>query len=117
MANGFHQFVQKCTRGNHILDIVLCNESLTVSNTKVEAPFSNSDHSQVFFNDSDRCERQVNSAIKRYDWSHAIYGDLAAWLASVDWCALLAVNLTVDTIWNAFCDILNAIIDRCVPVI
>ena len=68
MANGFHQSVQVCTRGNHILHIVLCNESLIVSNTKVAAPFSNSDHSRVFFTvDSDTCERQVNSAIKRYD--------------------------------------------------
>ena len=49
VRNGFSQLVRDSTRQHSLLDIVLTNEPLIVSNVGVEAPLSNSDHCQVNF--------------------------------------------------------------------
>jgi Endonuclease-reverse transcriptase len=49
VSNGFAQTVCEPTRGENILDIVLCNEPLSVFDTAVLPPFGCSDHNQVEF--------------------------------------------------------------------
>src|SRR5437867_4414275 len=46
--HGLFQFVTSPTRGSNILDIVLCNDPLFVTDVKTAAPFSNSDHNSVY---------------------------------------------------------------------
>src|SRR5207245_9635338 len=46
---GFHQLVNKPTREEAILDLVLCNDPLFVASVAVVNPFSTSDHSMVIF--------------------------------------------------------------------
>ena len=43
------QFVKCPTRGENIPDLVLCNDAFAVSELRVEAPFSSSDHNSVVF--------------------------------------------------------------------
>jgi len=48
---GLHQYVNKPTRGDKILDIVLSSSaSLVVNDMQVTAPFSINDHNSVVFN-------------------------------------------------------------------
>ena len=46
---GFSQYASVPTRGNNVLDLVLCNDPYTFSCIDVIEPFSNSDHSMVEF--------------------------------------------------------------------
>ena len=46
---GFSQYVAEPTRGENILDIVLCNDPLLISEVNVGPPFSISDHNRVDF--------------------------------------------------------------------
>ena len=46
---GFYQFVDSPTRGDNILDIVLCNDPLLISDVSVCQPFSTSDHASIKF--------------------------------------------------------------------
>ena len=47
--NNLYQFVLKPTRGNNILDLVLCNNENLIKNCDVSEPFSQSDHLSVYF--------------------------------------------------------------------
>ena len=53
VSAGLNQLVEKPTRGNNILDVVLSGESLTVSNLSVVQPFSNSEVNFTLFIDED----------------------------------------------------------------
>src|SRR5207245_3220150 len=44
---GLEQLNYNCTRGNNILDLVLTNDALLISDLSVETPFSNSDHNSL----------------------------------------------------------------------
>lgn len=63
------------TRGNNILDIVLCNEPLSVFNTAVLPPLGSRDHCQAEFSvlvDNDYTDNVYSSAQKTerwYDWA------------------------------------------------
>ena len=46
---GFQQYILEPTRGENVLDILLCNDPLLISDVKVSAPFSTSDHSMIDF--------------------------------------------------------------------
>jgi len=46
---GFHQFVTSPTRGDSILDLILSNDPLLISNVNVREPFSTSDHCSIDF--------------------------------------------------------------------
>src|SRR5579872_7424004 len=46
---GFSQFIDGPTRGENILDILLCNDPQLISNVQINEPFSTSDHSSINF--------------------------------------------------------------------
>ena len=47
---GLHQYVDKSTRGDNILDIVLSSSVSLINDMQVTAPFSTNDHNSVIFN-------------------------------------------------------------------
>jgi hypothetical protein len=121
IGNGLYQLVQAPTRGDAILDLIFSNEPFVIGNTCVKQPFSNSDHSQVDFTvfvDSNATNVSSNEEqnVRHFDWENANYGALNEYLTAVDWYGMLTVNLTADSLWNAFSDVLNAAIDCCVPI-
>ena len=117
MANGFNQLVQEPTRQCNTLDIVLCNEPVAICKCTVIAPFSTSDHCQVEFEvfrdcDADNDSRSDAKHCTRYNWETADCDGMNSYLASVNWYNLLTTNLTVDSLWLAFRDILQTAINR-----
>jgi len=50
-----------------------------------------------------------------YDWREADLTSMSYYLNSVDWLQLLSVNLTADSLWTAFTDILKGAIAKFVP--
>jgi len=113
MTNGFTQIVECSTRGSNTLDIICVNEPILVSTVNVLPPFANSDHDSVEFNlQTDLTESShTNSTSKRYLWEQGDYDSMCEFLFSFDWEQLFVANFTPDTIWSAFCEILDGAID------
>jgi hypothetical protein len=114
-ANGLSQYVDEPTHNAHILDIVLVNDALLLSSLSVREPFSISDHCSVVFSLSFETKQTASRQWKQYNWQQADWCGFNNFLNSVDWIYVLSVNLTVDLLWAAFCDILNLGISLFVP--
>jgi hypothetical protein len=120
VSAGFSQLVKEPTRGNNILDVVCCNEPLIICNLEVLQPFSTSDHSQVtftVFTDDDCAVAGSNTLAhqKYYDWDNANFELIAEHLATVNWYDILSVNLTADSLWTAYSEVLLEAVDKFVP--
>ena len=49
-------------------------------------------------------------------WKATNFDGMSRYLSAVDWDHIFTVNFTADTIWSAFCDILNDAIEQFVSV-
>ena len=114
---GYCQLVCKPTRHDNVLDVVLTDEPLVVSNVQVGAPFSSSDHSQVSFSILVEGKHQHHVNELRC-WKRADYQAMSQYFLDVDWLRLtcMSENLTPDTLWSAFCEVLNNAIEQFVPI-
>ena len=90
VCNGFIQCIRDPTRGDSILDLLLINDPLLLSNVEVTEPFSSSDHCIInadFVYDTlvQHGSLPSNSTIKRYNWKDGDYVAMSDYLRSVDW--------------------------------
>ena len=53
----------------------------------------------------------------RYLWREADYTGLANYFNTVNWFNMLTTNITPDSLWEAFANILNSAIKNFVPAI
>jgi hypothetical protein len=116
---GFEQVVSTPTRGDNILDLVFTNEPLAICNVNVGPPLGNSDHCKVSFNvffDSAHELSQINSCNTVRDWKQADFAGISQYLLDIDWLYMLSVNLTTESLWSAFSDVLNNAINIFVPI-
>jgi len=118
--NGFMQMVTAATRGNSILDVVFTNEPNTVYDVTVDPHFASSDHCcikfTIFLEDgSSGTPHNDDTTRKQYLWDHADYEGLANYLSSYNWSKLFTVNLTANSMWSAFYNVLLNAIDAFVP--
>ena len=132
---GLSQFVCEPTRftsngiGN-ILDIILCNDNLSVNINSIDEPFSTSDHCLINFNlystvidRSDRVDIVHNSSpsnehsilLPVYNWADGDYAAVNESLKSLDWQSLLGNIFDVDLIWSSFTSVVRPIIALYVP--
>ena len=125
---GFVQCVSSPTRWSNILDLVLVNEPLLLSPLSVIDPVGNSDHDSVRFCLVAESKSRVpvlpaqsghgtdKPALSlHYSWDRADYAGFSQYLSQIDWQALISYNLTADTLWASFCNVLQAGIDMYVP--
>jgi len=124
--NGFTQMVNKPTRKGNILDLVFTNEPNTVFDITIDSPFGNSDHHRVNFTlafeqvvskapTTTEYGSETTTGIKRYQWSNADFDGMSDYLSNYDWTNLFSTNLTVNSMWSAFSDVLHCAIDLYVP--
>ena len=100
---------------NNILDLVFANEPILLSSIRVSTPFSGSDHNAVDFelcaDNMTQIRSSRTSTYKVYLSSEGDYDSMCRYLRDVKWDDLLTTNFTSDSIWSAFCDILNEAIE------
>ena len=101
---------------------MLCNEPLLITSVDILSPIGKSDHASVRFHFSTKCsssyEPQSNTEhdLRRiYRWADADYDSINDYLSNVDWQSILMCNLTADTLWVAFTEILQSAVDLYVP--
>ena len=137
---GFYQFVSEPTRLNasgsdNILDLILCNNQLSVCGVSIKEPFSTSDHCIVDFRlyvDSlnNKPVDDVNSesggsfalgdsandiTLPVLDWSRADFDGINNVLCTVDWHLLFGYCFDAESIWSGFKNIIWPIITSYVP--
>ena len=111
---GFQQFVDSPTRGENILDIVLCNDPLLIADIAVNEPFSASDHGTVTFllntSESDFCSLggpvivdpgmstcrpegfDADHSNRSVNWGKADWDGLGKFYSGVDWTLCVSAS-------------------------
>jgi len=117
-AGGFYQCVPVATRGQNLLDIVLCNDSMSISHCTTDAPLGSSDHDTVIFqfelpNSAGDGEEVINEIF--YDFNHADFVSFNNFIRQQPWYDILTCSDDVDLIWSRFCSVLDEGISLFVP--
>jgi hypothetical protein len=112
---GFVQFVNYPSLGDNILDLVLSNDNFIVNSLKVTAPFSNSDHSMVYFDMILSPHESSMQSKTVYDFEHCDVDAINTALFSHPFYSSLPVG-TADDVWDKFIAPINKIIADLVPV-
>ena len=122
---GLTQFINEPTRGNNILDLCFSNDAYFVADVNVSCPFGSSDHSSIVLTlllksiedyvhmlptDNKYC--RLSTA---FNWSNANYDAINSVILSIDWCSILSVHLSADSLWAAFCQAILSVICDYVP--
>ena len=115
VQDGFlSQYVDRPTRGNAILDLILGNEPGQVTDLSVGEHLGDSDHHSLAFSiimekDRIREDREI------FNWGRANYEAIRLELAGVNWDDVFAGKCTMD-MWSMFKDLLLDVRDKFVPV-
>ena len=120
VQQGYSQLVTQPTRNNNILDLLLTNEPVSICDVSVQEPFSTSDHCQVcfkvFVEQLSNEEKYSNGDSYFRCWNAADYDSMSAYFSTINWDRLFSYNLTVDSMWSAFSDVLYTAINLFVPI-
>ena len=133
---GFQQLVDRPTRGESILDIVLCNDPFLVNDIMQLPPFSTSDHNSILFllnyqviQINDICSLDRESAESKnehcttsseincgaFRWEEAEWEKMSSFFATVDWTVYINDCYSSDECWINFYVVLCGAIQKFVP--
>ena len=115
--NGLAQCVLMPTRSNSTLDLVFITDPMLVSNIKVDIPFSNSDHNVVDIDIlySQQSLQATRPLVKRFLWKHGDYSSMCDYLRTYNWNDIFVYNLTPDSLWQAFREVIDGAVELFVP--
>ena len=112
---GFTQFVNFGTNVcNNILDVILSDDDQISCQVASRPPLGNSDHSVMKFNVVLTAFNQ-SACVNCYNWYKADYESLHVYLSSIDWQALVCLNPSAISTWNAYTSVMRQAIDLFVP--
>ena len=134
---GFQQFVDKPTRGENILDIVLCNDPMLISDIVISEPFSTSDHASLRFvlnqkklvydisaksamrskttNTSNIDTNRYTNPLMSVNWNRTNWDSLSTFIAHYDWNLCFSNPYDSNACWNVFLAVLQFAILWFVP--
>ena len=130
---GYVQFVNGATRFSrlqteNILDIILCNNAISINVDNIGAPISTSDHAIIHFsifvsNTGSSFTDPPNSpnfgdnkiSLPSYDWSSANFEAINNFIETFDWHNLFGYFFDADSLWEEFKNILWPVISLNVP--
>ena len=119
LANSLHQFVHDATRltssTSNVLDLILCNDLNFVFNVNVATPFSSCDHCVVNCNIIMESNVYEMDDIVHYDFDHADWESIQAYLYNFDFDALFVGCADVSNTFNSFYQVLRDCISLYVP--
>ena len=115
--HGLTQFVDEPTRGNNILDLVLCSDAICIDDVHVLPPLGSSDHSVVSFTFYMSLSQQSDSdeISTRPNFSKADWPGLCNHLSTVNWLTVFAGCTTTEQYWEVFLHVVANSIDQFVP--
>lgn len=112
--NFLKQLVKDVTRGNNILDLVLCNNEKMIKNLTVCETLGDSDHNIIQFDLQMEKQQQSVNREKIPNFAKGEFDKLRSLLRLVNWEKELG-NGTVFEMWEKFKEILRKVQAECVP--
>ena len=115
---GFQQLINEGTRRSNILDLLLTNDPLLISDFAVDAPFINSDHESITWI---IIAENVSSDLFSYapapvfNWKLSDWDSFSLYLFSIDWVFAFTHCVSSDDFFQVLLDILSHGIDIFVP--
>ena len=114
LESDFCQHVDKPTRDNNILDLILSTTENLVNDTTVGPTFSTSDHRMITFSIVTKTRPVKESKEKVPDYQRANFTKLRYLLNNTDWGEIVLEN-NINKSWEAFTNKLNNAVSLCVP--
>lgn len=114
--HGLEQLVQQATRTDNTLDLIFTNDSNSVVNVDVSAPFSNSDHSVVSFYLFNGSSTNASAADRYiYDFHRADWNAINFHLLNFNFDDVFHSDMPIVSVFNTFYNILYNCIEQFVP--
>jgi ribonuclease P/MRP protein subunit RPP40 len=109
--------VNQPTRGNVILDRFFCSEEIVMNyNVRVQAPLQNSDHNIVFAQAINQLTSHRNPILQTvFDLRESHVSKFCSVVEAINWHDFYLTNADVDFKCNIFHEIINSIIEDCIP--
>ena len=114
--SGMRQLVDTSTRGNHILDLVLCSDERFIYKVSVDTPFSTSDHDSILCYLRPHITNE-NKSINKPCFAKADFEIINAFLATVNWEEVFSECSNVEESWAALKNILDSVVYNFVPFV
>ena len=116
--HGLTQLVSDPTRGDSILDLILCSDLLCCDNVEVLPPLANSDHSVVSCSLCITIPQSSSHAVNfaGYNYSKANWVDICTLLHSINWQSEFADCISTTQYWEKYLHIVNIAVAKYVPV-
>ena len=111
--NYYMQYVDKPTRGDNVLDLIIKNEPDLVSDVRVIEHLANSDHGMITWR-MNLENGNVDTARSIYDYNRADFENMRRELNMVDWNEFFVGDVSTD--WSGFRDLLQGLEEKYVPV-
>ena len=113
---GASQFVNQPTRGENIIDLVLCSQINFVQELHTDVPFSTSDHNVII------CDLIPHSKLKKEPivkpcFQKADFELINAFLGTLDWDVIYRDCTSAQEYWSAFKGIVDTVILNFVPFV
>jgi len=112
------------TQCNNILDLVLTNDPLTISNLKYCTPFGSSDHSSlslctnsIICPSVDFCDEQANPNVVHFSWSRGDWVGFGSLCSEFDWNSALSTCTDSDAIFSVFSSFIHVGINIFIPAL
>jgi len=120
LNNGYNQLVSFPTHGGNMLDLVLTDTDMIITNIAPLPPVGFSDHVALEFSvaitaDVGNCDAEQPREICKYIWASADFDAMSEFLTSIDWMHVIHTNPCVTDAWAVFIKILKHTIDAFVP--
>ena len=113
---GAQQCVDFSTRGNNILDLILCSDISIIDKVLPEPPFCTSDHISILCK-MIYCSDMPFDNISKPCFKKADYGVINAFLATLNWDTIFENCNNTAEYWLAFKNVLNTVIYNFVPFV
>jgi hypothetical protein len=106
LSNNLEQIINFPTRGNNVLDLVLCKNFDYVPHASVESPFILSDHECIKL----VVDVKLNNNVKPTNYSNNIsynfrladYNRINNYLNNINWFLFFSSSMNVEELWNKF---------------
>ena len=97
---GFSQLINRPTRLDAVLDLVISNRPENISNIKIGDGLGSSDHNIITFDLQCKITRPCQPSKQIYDYQNANWDNFRLELSHVSWDTILNDDVSIDCVWN-----------------